>query len=86
MAHYMQNLINVPVTGDLPGDPDFGQVYAAINQVAIHLDEIQEEVHFDGIRTEADGTVLLTLKGTPVSTAAMSSRHADAHLVLGDPR
>lgn len=86
MAHYMQNLINLPVTGETPAtDPEFGWQYEVVNQIAIHLAEIEEEIGFTSIRTSANGEVHLMLHSIPVSTARMSSHHADATLVLGDP-
>lgn len=84
----MQYLIpNIPIKaeGMQSSEFAFGLVYDTIAEIARLHDQIQEEVGFDGIETTIAGEVFLTLEGERVSTATMSSRHADAHLVLGDP-
>lgn len=85
--HPFQRLIpDVPVTGAVPDDdPFYGWSYRVVEAVAAHADELREEVWFDGIRTEANGDVHLTLAGGPVARAAMSDHHADARLRILDP-
>lgn len=87
MTHHMQYLTTVPVTGPTPDtDPEYGRTHRLVSEIAHQVDEIREEVDFDGIETDPAGDVHLTLRGTRVARAYMTSFHADAHLSLGDPR
>lgn len=61
-SHPMQRLTEIPVTGPVPEtDPEYGIVWTIVDNVDMRAGEIRDEVDFDGIRTDADGTVHLTL-------------------------
>lgn len=69
-----------------PNDPDYGWCYDTVAAVLVDLVELLDEVDFSTIRTHEDGSVLLVSnRGVVVGSARMSSHHADAHLVVGDP-
>jgi hypothetical protein len=79
----MQRLLPLPITGQLPDDQDaYGRVYATVEAIGQQFDNLREELQFDGVLTDVTGRVHLTYRGRPVAEACMSSRHAEARLVV----
>jgi hypothetical protein len=86
--HSFQRLIpGIPVTGETPEtDPEYGWAYVIVEQVAHYGDELREECWYDGIHTEAEGDVHLTLKGRRIARVEMDGHYADSVLQVLDPR
>lgn len=81
----MKHLIpSIPITGPAP-ETNYGSAYRTVAEIASLLDEILEEVWFDGIETDVEGGVHLTLEGERVALARMDGPHADSRLSIEDP-
>lgn len=92
-THTLQRLTATPITGPTPErDPEFGVVYRILEEYEANREDIEFEVHHDGIELVAEPPqVFLTLKGKRkvkterVATLAMTGYHVDDHLVVLDP-
>jgi hypothetical protein len=87
----MQELTPTPIAGNTPArDPEFGVVYRIVQEYETVREEIEEEVHHDGIELVADPPqVFLTLRRgkrtTRVASLCMTGMHVDSRLVIMDP-